>query len=47
MLICRQTDDLTGVEEIWENGQAFADLAARIDAITEQREAIETGAQGA
>ena len=33
---------LTGVEEIWENGQAFTDLAARMDAIAEQRDAIET-----
>ena len=30
-----------GVEEIWENGQAFRDLAARMEAITEQREGIE------
>ena len=30
------------MEETWENGQAFADLAARMDAIAEQREAIET-----
>ena len=30
-----------GVEEIWENGQAYRDLAARMDSIAEQREAIE------
>ena len=33
---------LPGVEEVWENGQAFLDLVGRMDAIAEQREAIET-----